>query len=115
MCLAAAESNKKVLEISHWEKALQILAEAEARMPLIFEDVITSRGFSETYDDLCTFVQPGSTIALHDLHRRLSRTHPAYEVKNIIDMAVNDGTLIPVMDETGEAVAKPLKFTVRKR
>lgn len=115
MCLAAAESNKQVLEMSHWERALSILSEAEALMPLIFEDVITSRGFSETYDDLCTFVQPGDTVALHDLHRRLSRTHPAYEVKNIIDMAVNDGTLIPVMDETGEAVVKPLRFTVRKR
>lgn len=112
MCVAAAESSSMVLEPHHWLKALEILFAAEQRMPEIFADVVTSRGFSETYAEIVRMGDEGKPIPHHTLVRRLSRTHAAYEVKQIIDLAITDGLLVPMLDEAHTPI-KPPKFTVR--
>lgn len=112
MCIAAAESSKMIIEPHHWIKALEILFAVEKRMPEIFEDVVTSRGFSETYLEIARWGEGGKPIKYHALITRLSRTHPAYEVKQILDLAQSDGLLMPVLDETGTPV-NPKAFNVR--
>lgn len=113
MCISAAESPEQIIRPHHWTQALETLFAVERRMPEIFEDVVTSRGFSETYLELMRMGEGGKVLKYHTLITRLSRTHPAYEVKQILDLAQADGLLMPVLDEAYTPV-KPLAFTIRE-
>ena len=113
MCVSASKSDKMVIEPEHWIEALELLFEVERTMPNIFEGIVTSRGFSETYEELKRFASGGKPVHYHSLISKLSRTHPAYEVKQILDLSQQDGTLVPVMDETGTLPVKPLQFYIR--
>ena len=113
MCVSASKSDEMVIEPEHWIEALELLFEVERTMPNIFEGIVTSRGFSETYEELKRFASGGKPVHYHSLISKLSRTHPAYEVKQILDLSQQDGTLVPVMDETGTLPVKPLQFYIR--
>lgn len=111
ICASASESNSQVVEVKHWIRALELLFAAEAKMPQIFAEVTTARGFSETYEEIKGMGGEESEVTHRTLVRKLSRTHPPYEVKQILELARADGVLVPLMDEAG-AERRPLIFRV---
>ena len=105
MCVAASEGTQTVT-VHHWERAVEYLFEAEALMPHIFDNIVTDRGFSEDLEQIPKLFNGCDILTQRKLLAHFSRTRPPYEVKMIIDSAVQAGLLKPAMDEAG-APRKP--------
>ena len=111
MCVSACESNRCIITPKHWERAVQLLFDAEIKMPQIFAEVTTSRGFSETYSEIRQMGDERGRVTHRAVVMKLARTRPAYEVKQMIDLALADGVLTEVLDEAG-APKRPKEFYV---
>jgi len=85
MCIAAAESNELVLTENHFDKALAYLTLSEKTAPNLFDDLVTSQGFSHTVEQvLHSSATTQSTVTHAELERKLRRTHKPAEVGQII-------------------------------
>ena len=111
MCVSACESNRRIITPKHWERAVQLLFDAELKMPQIFAEVTTSRGFSETLTEIRQMGDANGRITLHAFMSKLARTRPPYEVKQMLELAIAEGTLKEVLDEAG-APKRPKEFYV---
>jgi len=111
ICLSAVESSAGLITPTHWEKALEHLFAAEARMPKIFENVTTSRGFSEVYEEIKQMGKNKDKVRRHTISLKLARTKSPTEVNQIIDTAIADGILVLITDEVGNPV-KPTTFRI---
>ena len=98
MICAAAESNERIIRQRHWDRALDFLYMTEAKMPLMFENVVSSRGYSEVYEEV---FKMGSPLTNKQLSMRLSRTRTPLEVPLIIKQLKADGVLVPEVNELG--------------
>jgi hypothetical protein len=98
MILSAAESNKRVIELHHWEQACTLLFEAEARMPHIFDNMLSSRGFSTEFDEMLALAGPGEIISHRELVQKLARTRAPAEVRLMVGLALETGQLVEVPD-----------------
>lgn len=98
---SASESNKKVLDIEHFNRALEFLTEAEAVAPNVFGELTTSNGFSHSVEQVLESHKGRSIIAHQQLERSLRRTHKPYEVGMIIKSMINAGDLTEVKSKAG--------------
>lgn len=98
MLCAAAESNERIIRERHWYQALQLLYNVEAKMPAMFDEVVSSRGYSEVYEEVYSL---GATATHHQLSMKLSRTRTPVEVPLIIRQLQADGVLIPELNDVG--------------
>lgn len=108
LCLAAAEGTGRSIEVRHWEQALEILLATEARMPCIFDQVTSVRGFSEDLAEIERMVRkaPGP-LPQTDIVEYLSRTRPPHEVTNIMRILKDNGTLVPAAAPDGRLMVPP--------
>lgn len=112
MCLAASEGTQTIT-FQHWQRAVTYLFEAEKRMPLIFENVTTDRGFSEDIENIVNLGIKNAEITQYALLSKLARTKAPHEVSIIIDQAIRAGILAQVYDEAG-APARPLRYSIQQ-
>jgi hypothetical protein len=95
MCLALAEDNPTlILELHHFEKALEILLDAESKMPNIFKNLISSRGFETAAEEVIMLALDNGTVNEYTIRRMLRRTHPPHEVRTIIEEIIAAKDLI---------------------
>jgi hypothetical protein len=90
---SASESNSQVIEPHHVERAMQILYDAEKTMPHIFDNVVSARGFTDTFELLEKLAESSSFITHHQLSKQLARTRPPHEVREIIKNFLAGGNL----------------------
>jgi hypothetical protein len=110
MCVSAAESNERVIRFRHWEQALELLFQIERAMPKIFDDVVSSRGFVEIYEQIKGMSSP---VSHYQLSHTLAKTRSPLEVPLIIKTMISDGVLEPVLNDIG-VPTRPAKFHIRK-
>lgn len=96
MLLSAAESDARIIELHHWEQSLAMLFEAEVAMPRIFENMLSSRGFSTEFEEMLALAGPGEQISHRALVQKLSRTRAPAEVRLMIGIALETGQLVEV-------------------
>lgn len=110
MLFALGEEHPKlILDDRHFHAALDFMLTAEERMPAIFKNLISSRGFENSVEEVVNMALDGNTIAEHTIRRMLRRTHPPHEVKTIIDelIAGQDLVVIATNAQGGRTFAHP--------
>jgi len=102
MTLAASQSSNMKINMSHFERAKQIMYQAEGEMPKSFEELVNSHGFQNTVEEL-TAGKHGKTISQREVERHLRRKYKAYEIPHIVKSMLTSGELreLPEADQYG--------------
>ena len=114
MICSASESNKKIITIEHYNRALEFLTEAEDLAPSVFSELTTSNGFAHTVEQVMESVKGNTIITHQQLERTLRRTHKPYEVGMIIRSMIGAGDLEEVPTKIGLPKYKMSKDAEKK-
>lgn len=93
MICAASERSKKLIEMRHLERAYNFMRDYEKDLPRLFDNIISSRGFVEIYDQINNFLKDKKEIKHSELSYELSRTRTIQEVRMHIDEFLREGLL----------------------
>lgn len=118
MCLALAEDKPElVLDTRHFLAALELLLDAESRMANIFKNLISSRGFQNSVEEVLMLALDNGTVNEYTIRRMLRRTHPPHEVRTIIEeiIASKDLVVLHVAEDGHRTFAHPASSQARLR
>jgi len=108
MIFSAMESTEMVVTENHWLQAKDLLFQTEKRMPALFSELISSRGFFGSLEELAILTAEKGVAKESTLRRYLTRQHPVYEVRQILDEALATGHLRVVStDKNGQRTFAP--------
>jgi hypothetical protein len=80
------------IEASHWIQSREFLLMAEAQMPRMFDQVTSSRGFSDDFNEAAQEISArGRPIPLMEIISQLGRGRPPHEVQNITRLLLSTG------------------------
>lgn len=99
MCHSAASGNSLNLTETHWHAALTCLTDAEKRMPKVFANVATNKGFHTTVEEILD--TKSAFISHQKLERQLRRKHAAGEVGLILRNMISAGDIVQEKEEKG--------------
>lgn len=103
MIFSAMESTEMVIREEHLEQAKELLFATETRMPQIFAGLISSRGFYSSLEELALMTAERGIANESALRRFLTKQHPVYEVRQIIEEALATGHLRVIStDKSGQ-------------
>ena len=107
MICSAADANDRIIRQVHWDRALKLLYEVEAKMGAMLDDIVSSRGYSEIYETIYSMPSPTSQ---HSITSKLSKTHSPLEVPLLLKQLKSDGVLTPVLNDAGVPKIPPVYY-----
>jgi hypothetical protein len=124
MICSAAERSDRVLEVRHAERALQIMRDYEKKLPNLFDGVVSSRGYSASYDRFHQIVEQMATpiivkengverlshyeIRHMTLAMEIAKTHPIHEKEALMKELIQSGLLIVKQIKINDQPAVPV-------
>lgn len=110
MICSASERSDRTIELRHCERALEIMRSYEQELPQLFEGVVSSRGYSSSYEQTDRIIEQlakpvltrgdgGAEVLSHyeithwDLARELARTHALHEKEALIKELIQSGRI----------------------
>jgi len=116
MICAASERSNKIVEMRHLDRAYDFLTGYEKELPRLFENVISSRGYIEVFEQIDSFLANKKKIKHRDLTRELARTRNIVEVDRLIIDCLKGGLLEIEKDTSFDPPIekRPRTYLVRK-
>ena len=125
MICSASERGDRRLEMSHCERALDIMRSYEKDLPHLFDGVVSSEGFSSIYEEVRTLSEQladpvivrrhdGTEVLSHyeithlKLSRELSRTTNAHKLEKLFAELMRSGVLTLKMQRVEGQAPTPL-------
>jgi len=114
MVISIARSPRMVIEMKHYQEALDTLLEAEAYMPDVFKSMSIGGGDSDIYNEAykfmwALFAKEGKPIMEHRLIRFLMERAPSYSVDKLVETMITSELLkIVGIGEKGRRLLQPL-------
>lgn len=102
MIYAASRSSDMIITSDDLHRARMLLLRTEERMPQVFQNITSNRGFHNSVEEVMLSLPNTGTFSEATLIRTLRRTHPPHEVYNIIQSMIASGEIavIPTTDHS---------------
>jgi hypothetical protein len=102
---SAAESQSLEITTSHIDKALDIMLRTEKEMPRVFNNLVSSRGFSTTVEELIQS-SDRTHISHQEVEQMLRKRHRPSEIREILRSMIMSGELVPEGTRAGLPIYK---------
>ena len=111
MCFSVAHSDKLVMDHEDWDKALDLLFRTEVRMPDIFSNLNSGRGFHNSVEEVVLSGTKQHALTEQEITRQLRRRHKPHEILPIINSMIKGGDIRVIGDQDGFRLFKVVNNT----
>lgn len=114
MCFSISRSSELVLRVEDLNRAQDLLFRTETRMPRVFSDLSSGRGFHNSVEEV---VSHSENVIMREqqVHRILRKKHKPYEVEQIIKNMIKGGELEVISESGGLRTFRVVKDTPKLR